>query len=144
MLYLGADHNGYFLKEKLKKELNRLRLPWRDLGAESFKKTDDFVDFAAAVGRAMEARDFGILICGSGHGMVIAANKLPGIRAIMPPDPRSARDGRRDDHANVLVLPAWRMPYSRATAILRAFFKQSPGRALRYLRRLRKVKKLER
>ncbi|MCL5435851.1 MAG: RpiB/LacA/LacB family sugar-phosphate isomerase [Patescibacteria group bacterium] len=143
MLYLGADHNGYFLKEKLKKELDRLDMPWRDSGAKSFNKADDYVDFAVAVGAAVGERDFGILICGSGHGMVIAANKLPGIRAFMPPDVRSARDGRRDDHANVLVLPAWRMSYPKVTAVLRAFLKQPPGRASRYLRRLQKVKRLE-
>jgi ribose 5-phosphate isomerase B len=143
MFYLGADHNGYFLKEKLKKELDRLRVPWRDMGAKAFNTGDDYVDFAAAVGSVMSDEDLGILICGSGHGMVIAANKLPGVRAIMPPDAQSARDGRHDDHANVIVFPAWRISYKKAVALLRVFLKQSPSRAERYLRRLQKIKKLE-
>lgn len=143
MLYLGADHNGYFLKEKLKPLLRRLHLPWRDLGAESYVKTDDYVDFAVRVGRAMGKRDFGILICGSGHGMVIAANRLPGIRAILPLSAASARAGRHDDHANILVLAAWHMRFSQAVVIARAFFNARPSGAARYLRRLAKLERLK-
>lgn len=144
MLYLGADHNGYFLKERLKLFLTRQGLPWRDLGAKSLVKSDDYVDFAKKVGERVGSGDLGLLVCGSGHGMVVAANKLPDIRAIMPLNPKSARDGRRDDHANILVLAAWQMKAADAERIVAGFLSQRPGKAARYLRRLRKIKNLER
>lgn len=143
MLYLGADHNGYELKEYLRLFFASKGIPCSDAGAKSYKKTDDYVDYAVAVGNSMHKGDLGVLICGSGHGMAIAANKLRGIRAIMPPDPRSARYGRRDDHANILVLPAWRLKNQQALKIVQAFLSQKPGAAARYLRRLKKVSVLE-
>lgn len=143
MLYLGADHNGYFLKGEIKKYLKKRRLPVSDYGAFRYKKTDDYVDFSNAVVKKMKSGDLGVLVCGSGHGMVIAANKVTGIRAIMPLDPQSAFFGRRDDHANVVVLAAWQMNLARAEKIIEVFLKTKPGQATRYLRRLRKVKQLE-
>ncbi|MBI4054266.1 MAG: RpiB/LacA/LacB family sugar-phosphate isomerase [Candidatus Doudnabacteria bacterium] len=143
MLYLGADHNGYFLKERLKYHLARLRVRFFDCGARALKQGDDYVDFSNAVTAKIDRGDYGILVCGSGHGMVIAANKIPGIRAIMPLDPRSARFGRHDDHANVLVLAAWQMNLDAAKKIVRVFLTTKTGRAQRYIRRLNKIRKLE-
>ena len=144
MIYLGADHNGYFLKERIKRTLTRRALPWKDCGDVEYNTDDDYVDFANQVAGEMRSTDLGILACGSGHGMVIAANKHSGIRAIMPLDPRSARDGRHDDHANIVVLTAWGMSIQRAEKILMIFLKTKPGSAPRYLRRLNKLKKLDR
>ena len=143
MLYLGADHNGYFLKEKLKIFLQGLAIAYQDLGAYKFQKSDDYVDFAVKVGRALKKVDLGILICGSGHGMVIAANRLAGVRAAMPINPTSARDGRHDDHLNVVVLAAWETGSRQAEKIVKAFIKQIPGQGKRYLRRLKKIQALE-
>ena len=104
MLYLGADHNGYFLKERLKLFLDHARIQWQDMGAFKRQKSDDYVDFAVLVGKAVKKGGMGLLVCGSGHGMVIAANKISGVRAIMPLSARSARDGRHDDHANGILI----------------------------------------
>ncbi len=144
MIYLGADHNGFVLKETLKPYLVRRGFAVRDCGAPVYRKSDDYVDFASAVAKSIRAGDLGILVCGSGHGMTIAANKYPGIRAILAHDPQSSRYGRRDDHANILVLAAWQLDNRQAISIVRAFIKQKPGKAERYLRRLRKVRQLER
>lgn len=143
MLYLGADHNGYFLKERIKKYLRLARKDFTDCGAEDFVKTDDYVDFAVGVGKKMKSNDLGVLFCGSGHGMVIAANKIKGIRAILADSPRSATFGRRDDHANVLVVAAWLTNFAQVKNILTAFLKTKPGLAGRYLRRLKKIRRLE-
>lgn len=143
MLYIGADHNGYFLKEKLKRHLQRKNIVWQDCGAFAYKKTDDYVDFARQVISRMKAGDKGLLICGSGHGMAIAANKGRGIRAIAPRDEKSAFFGRRDDHANVLVLAAWQVDGGQAERIVETFLKTRPGKAARYLRRLKKISRLE-
>jgi len=144
MLYLGADHNGFQLKQQLKTFLNKKKVKYEDCGAFQYNKTDDYPDFAFAVGKKVGPQDLGVLFCGSGHGMVIAANKLKGVRAIMPLNADSARDGRRDDHANVLVMAAWECNMTTTKKILQAFLSTKPGKHPRYLRRLDKIKKIER
>lgn len=144
MLYLGADHNGFELKEKIRTYLSSRRLAFVDCGAKENRPTDDYVDFAVKVGRSLRPDDLGILVCGSGHGMTIAANKLPGIRAVLPMNAKSAGDARRDDHANVLVLAAWETKLPAAQKILDAFLAGHPSAVARHLRRLSKIKNLER
>jgi ribose 5-phosphate isomerase B len=143
MLYLGADHNGYLLKEGIKADLKKSKSPVFDCGADKYRKTDDYVDYAAAVCKRLKPGDLGVLCCGSGHGMVISANKFKGVRAILADSRQSAFLGRRDDHANVLVLAAWSTTQVSARRILKAFLSTRPGSAVRYLRRLKKVKSLE-
>jgi len=144
MLYLGADHNGFKLKEQLKVFFVSNHIPFVDCGAKSYSKADDYVDYAVLVTRSMKKGDAGLLVCGSGHGMVIAANKVKGVRAILADSPQSAVFGRRDDHANILVLAAWLVSFPSAKRIVAAYLRAKPGRSVRYLRRLRKVKQLER
>ena len=144
MLYLGADHNGYFLKEEIKKFLQNQNIVFHDFGAVNFLKTDDYVDYAVKVGKVIKVNDTGLLICGSGHGMVIAANKLSGIRATMPLSAASARQARKEDFSNVLVLAAREMDGVRAKKLITAFLSVGYGRAARYGRRLKKIKQLER
>jgi len=144
MLYLGADHNGFKLKEQIKKYLQGKGVEFFDCGAFALNKADDYVDFAVLVAKKINPqKDLGLLLCGSGHGMVIAANKISGIRAIMPISAKSASDGRRDDHANILVIAAWEFGFAQAKKIIASFLKTKKGNAPRYLRRLKKVKKLE-
>ena len=116
----------------------------RDCGAFELSRTDDYPDFAAKVARSIKAGDLGILVCGSGHGMVIAANKISGARAILALSPASVMAGRRDDHANILVLAAQLVNFERAKKLASAFLSARPGKDGRYLRRLRKIKILER
>lgn len=109
-IYLGADHNGYRLKERIEKYLRQAGHAVYDEGDEILDPDDDFTVFATRVVRAMktskdpEAR--GILICGSGQGMAIAANRHKGIRAGLGWSKEAARSTRNDEDSNVLALPA--------------------------------------
>jgi ribose 5-phosphate isomerase B len=143
MIYLAADHNGYLLKEGIKKFLVKSRINFFDMGPRKKIQSDDYPDYAKKLGRALKKDDLGILICGSGHGMAISANKLRGVRAILALDARSAEWGRRDDHANVLALAAWQTKSEPAEKIVSAFLRTRPGADSRYLRRLKKILALE-
>lgn len=144
MLYIGADHNGYWLKEELKEYLRRRRVAVKDVGALTHKKGDDYPDYAAKLARCMKGGDLGILACGSGHGMVVAANKIKGIRASMAQSVFSAKKSREDDHLNVLVLSAWETNIERAKRIVASWLTTKPLSAARHLRRIAKISRLER
>lgn len=106
---LGTDHRGFMLKELLKKHANLASIPieWVDFGAFDANRSDYpiFVDKVCAA-MASKSADYGILLCGSGVGMSIAANRTPGIYAALVWNPEVARASKEDDNANVLVLPA--------------------------------------
>lgn len=144
MIYLGADHNGFQFKEKIKKELEKASLSYIDLGPAEFDSKDDYPDYALPVARQVSADkgSRGILLCGSGNGMAIAANKIQGVRAALAWNKKSARQAVEDDHANILVLPARFISASSLIAIICAWLKSRPSRAGRHLRRVAKVNKL--
>lgn len=145
MIFLGADHNGFALKQRLRDELNRRGFDVADLGARRLELDDDYPDFAVAVARAVaKTRELGILICGSGHGMAIAANKVKGVRAVTCATPASARASRRDDHANVLSLPAWEITWPKAKTVVDTWLRTQPSSAARHRRRVAKIQRLER
>jgi ribose 5-phosphate isomerase B len=102
---IGADHAGYEAKERLKRRLDERGDAVEDVGTHGTASVD-YPDFAARVARLVAAgkADLGVLICGSGIGMSIAANKVPGIRAAHCTDPYSARVSREHNDANVLCL----------------------------------------
>src|SRR6202044_4073529 len=106
-LVIGADHAGFPLKEEVRGYLERLRHEVTDVGAFNAEPSD-YPDFAEAVGRTLMAgrAERGILICGSGVGVCVAANKMPGIRAGMCHDTYSAHQGVEHDQMNVLVMGA--------------------------------------
>ncbi|MEM6997594.1 MAG: RpiB/LacA/LacB family sugar-phosphate isomerase [Patescibacteria group bacterium] len=112
-VFIGADHNGYLLKEKLEKYLQKVGYDVVDEGARKPQSDDDFPVFASRVVTDMLSSDLhdprGILICGSGQGMAIAANRFKGIRAVVLQDEEQARLSRNDDDANVLALPAYEL-----------------------------------
>ena len=143
MLYLGADHNGYWLKEELKDYLSKHKVPFRDVGALTHRRTDDYPDFGVRVARRIGAGDLGILICGSGHGMVVTANKVRGVRASLASSVFSARKAREDDHVNVLVLSAWETNVEKAKRIVAGWLSTRPSQARRHLRRIKKISRLE-
>ncbi len=143
MIYLGADHNGYWLKEELKTYLKARKIMFKDMGALLLHKDDDYPDYAAKVAKSMRSTDLGILICGTGHGMAISANKIKGIRAANAASIFSARKAREDDHANVLALSGWELSAERAKRIVATFLSTRPLQGKRYLRRLKKVNRLE-
>lgn len=104
---LAADHAGFETKEKLKKTLDELGADYTDMGTNSSESVD-YPDYAQKVGEAVANGDFdrGILICGSGTGMAIAANKVPGVRAAVAWNEEIARLSRQHNNANVLSLAA--------------------------------------
>ena len=103
---IGADHGGYTLKSDMVRVLESLGHDVIDKGAHSFDAEDDFPDFAAPVAEAVQTGDAerGIILCGSGVGACIAANKFPGVRAGLCHDTYSAAQGVRHDDMNVLCL----------------------------------------
>ncbi|MEK7624801.1 MAG: RpiB/LacA/LacB family sugar-phosphate isomerase [Patescibacteria group bacterium] len=146
MLYIASDHAGFQLKKFLSLQLEKtLKLPFEDLGAVSFDKDDDFPDFATAVAKKVvkNKENLGILICGSGQGMCITANKLAGIRAIHGSSIRETEMGRKDNDANVLCLAARILSTEYALAIVKTFLNTNFDKQTRRIRRLKKISNLE-
>jgi RpiB/LacA/LacB family sugar-phosphate isomerase len=141
---LGADHAGFELKELVKRSLAELGHQVIDLGTDSTAPVD-YPDFAAAVGQAVIAQraERGIVICGSGVGAAIAANKIPGIRAGLCHDHYSAHQGVEHDDMNVLCLGSKIVGPDLALDLILAFLAARFSGAERHLRRLSKVRALE-
>ncbi len=106
-LAVGSDHAGYHLKQELLAQLSKEGIPYDDLGTNSSESVD-YPDFAHKVAEAVRAgkADLGVLVCGTGQGMAMAANKLSGIRAAVAAEPYSARLSREHNDANILCLGA--------------------------------------
>ncbi len=102
---IGSDHGGYGLKELIKKHLQEKGFDIKDFGTDSTASTD-YPDFARAVGEAVVAEEFdrGILVCGTGIGISIAANKVPGVRCALVGDCFSAKATRQHNNANIIAL----------------------------------------
>ncbi|HVB29553.1 MAG TPA: ribose 5-phosphate isomerase B [Terriglobia bacterium] len=141
---IGADHAGFTLKEDVAKAIRRLGHEVLDLGTNSTAPVD-YPDFAQAVGQAVIERqvDRGVLICGSGVGVSVAANKMPGIRAAVCHDTYSAHQGVEHDNMNVLVLGSRVIGTELAHELVRAFLGAQFSGEERHVRRLAKVKALE-
>lgn len=144
MLYLGADHAGFRMKEKLKKFLSEKKIAFHDCGAHEINRNDDYPEFAQAVARAVSAKKThrGILLCGSGQGMCIAANKLNGARAALAWNTKSARLSRTDDDANILCLPARLISERDMRAIVTTWLTTEFSKEQRHRRRIRKIEKI--
>ncbi len=143
-IVVGSDHAGLELKEALKLELRRLRHKVIDVGAHSTASVD-YPDYAEKLGRALLERraQRGVLICGSGVGASVAANKLPGIRAGMCHDSYSAHQGVEHDDMNVLVLGGRVIGIELAKDLLHNFLRARFTGEARHRRRLAKVRALE-
>ncbi|MCL6646267.1 MAG: ribose 5-phosphate isomerase B [Dehalococcoidia bacterium] len=141
---VGADHAGYELKQRVATYLRTLGHNVLDLGADSAEPSD-YPDFAEAVGRAiLDGRaERGVLLCGSGVGATVAANKLPGIRAGLCHDTYSARQGVEHDDMNVLVLGARVIGPALMEELVRTFLGARFSGEERHRRRLEKVRALE-
>ena len=141
---IGADHAGFELKERVKGLLTGLKHDSLDLGTHSTDPVD-YPDFAEAVGLAVRdsKASRGILICGSGVGASVAANKIPGVRAGLCHDHYSAHQGVEHDDMNVLVLGGRVIGESVALELVRAFLDARYSGEDRHQRRLEKVKAME-
>jgi len=142
---IGADHGGYPLNEQVIEELRRAGHELVDFGTHVGSRPDDYPDYALKVGRAVQANEaeIGILICGSGVGASVAANKLAGIRAALCGDTYSARQSREHDDCNVLCLGARVTGVELALEIVRAFVAARFTGEERHLRRLAMVAEIE-
>ena len=142
---IGTDHAGFVLKPTVIEAIREAGHTPVDCGAFVLEPGDDYPDFAAAVARAVAAGEAerGVLICGSGVGASVAANKVHGIRSALCHDTFSARQGVEDDDMNVLSLGARVIGPALAREIVHAFLGASFSNAERHRRRLEKVMKLD-
>lgn len=148
MIYLGADHRGFKLKEKLKTFLGEEGYDFEDLGNTVHDPADDYPDFAAKVAEKVledPEENRGILFCGSGVGMDIIANKFKGVRSalVWSDDEALVKQSRQHDNSNVLSLPADHLTGEQVKKIVRLWL-ETPFLAVeRYLRRIQKIESLE-
>ena len=144
VIAVGCDHGGFPLKQTVIETLQKLGHTALDLGTNSTDAVD-YPDFSAAVAKAVlqKKADRGIVVCGSGVGATVAANKFKGIRAGLCHDTFSARQGVEDDDMNVLTLGARIIGPLLAIEVIQAFLKAQFSHAERHERRLNKVKGFE-
>jgi len=142
---LAADHGGFALKQTLLRELADSGHDPVDFGAARLDPEDDYPDFVAPLARAVAAGEVerGIVICGSGVGACVAANKVRGVRAALITDPYSARQGVEDDDMNVICLGGRVLGTALALDLARIFLAAEYRRLPRFQRRLRKIQALE-
>jgi ribose 5-phosphate isomerase B len=143
-IVVGSDHAGFALKSEVAQALRGEGHEVADVGAHSTEPSD-YPDFAAAVGRAVRdgSAERGVLICGSGVGASVAANKLRGIRAAVCHDGYSAHQGVEHDDMNVLVLGSRVVGTALALDLVRAYVAARYSGEPRHARRLAKVAALE-
>jgi len=144
IIYLGADHAGFKLKEQIKKYLESKDISFVDLGNTKYQKTDDYPDYAYKVAKKVsQTKSMGILVCGSGVGVCITANKVKGIRAAQPVNVKMAKQSREHDNTNVLCFGQNFIKFAQANKIIDVWLKTQPSPAARHKRRLNKIKKIE-
>ncbi len=143
-LYLAADHAGFDMKEKIKRYFDSKKISYMDL-SEKYTKNDDYPDYAFAIGKRVSKNknNKGILICGSGSGMSIAANKVKGIRAVSAYDEYSAKMSRIDNDTNILGLRGRNFPFSKIKKIVDIWLNTKFSNEERHKRRLRKIERYE-
>lgn len=142
-IYIASDHGGFYLKEHLKKYLIEEKYDVKDLGTSN-ENSVDYPDFARKLcDKVKRGRSRGILICGTGIGMSIAANKVKGIRAAVCFNEYTARMSRIDNNANVICFGGRVIGPGLAVSVLGTWLKTKFTRAKRHLRRVSKINMLE-
>lgn len=139
-LYLGADHAGFKLKEALKGLIDGKRYTVHDLSPR-FEDGDDYPLPAKKVSQAVldDQGSLGLLVCGTGHGMEIAANRFKGIRAVVLRDAKDAKLAREHNHANIMVFGGWVIKPAMAKKIVQMFLKTKPSTHPRHTRRIKQL-----
>jgi len=144
---IAADHAGYEEKELVKKTLDQMGIQYDDFGTQSTQSVD-YPDYAKKVADGVARGDYdeGLLVCGSGTGMAIAANKVPGVRAAVAWNEEIARLSREHNNANVLALAARFTPPEEITKIVKAWLaaKFDGGRHERRVEKITQIEKEER
>ena len=151
-IYLGSDHRGFHLKEKIAKWLFEWGYGFTDLGAETYDEKDDYTKYATEVAlmvgqvrvsvRESEERR-GILLCGSGVGVDVTANKFDGVRASIGIDAEQVRSGRKDDDMNILVIAAEHTEDHLTREMVKSFLETKFDGKPRHRRRLEEIAKIE-
>ena len=142
MIYLGADHRGFQLKEEIKKFLAGKNYQFEDMGNFAYDPSDDYTDFAKLVAQKVAEKPEehkGVLICGSGVGVDITANKFHGVRSALADDIATAKQSREHDDANVLSLPANEVGFELAKQILETWLTTPFSNGEKYKRRIDKM-----
>lgn len=142
MLYIASDHGGFQLKKYLLRYLtNQLKISTEDLGPAAYDESDDYPIYAAKLARkvAKQKGARGILICKTGHGVCMMANKVRGVRAILGYNIEGAEWGRNDEDANVLCLASKFISDEHACAIVKKFLETKFDNVERRVRRLKEI-----
>lgn len=142
IIYLGADHRGFNLKERLKDFLRNQGYEIADMGAARYEESDDYPDFARAVAENVGTDpegSRGVLICGSGVGVDIVANRFPNVRSAVAISADQIYKARHDDNANVLSLAADFISEADTQRIVKVFLATPFSGEERYKRRLQKI-----
>ncbi len=146
IIYIGADHRGFQLKETIKEYIKELGYSVSDMGNSSYDDNDDYPKFAAAVAEKVSADpngSRGVVICGSGVGVDMVANKFRGVRSALSFSPDQAGASRADDDTNVLSLPADFIELETAKRIVSVWLQTPISTDARYKRRLEELRALE-
>jgi ribose 5-phosphate isomerase B len=153
MIYLGADHGGYELKEKLKVFLKKENYVFKDLGNLTFESDDDYPKYAFSVAERVSKEDNsskpwkertkGILLCRSSGGVIIAANKVKNVRAVSVFDEKSSKHSREHNDANVIALSGDWTSEKDAEKIVKVFLETDFSSEERHKRRLEMIKEYE-
>ncbi len=146
MIYTGSDHRGFELKAKINQWLKNRGYKFEDLGAYEYNSWDDFDDFAFDVAQKVAENgenNRGILICGSGVGMDIAANKVKGIRAGLGFAPDQVHAARKDDNINILAMAADNTDEVLGVELVEKFLETEFVKSDKYLRRVEKISRYE-
>lgn len=145
-IYLGADHRGFELKEAVKTWLEENEYEVEDVGARMFDPEDDYIDFALKVAESIEGDDAmsrGILLCGSGHGMDMIANRFSHVRAILGFNDEVTVQGREHEDANILVLAAEWVEIEAACNRVRLFLETEKQDEAKHERRRARMTNLQ-
>ena len=143
MIALGNDHGGYKLKEEIKKYLEEVGIEYKDFGSFSDERTD-YPIYASKVAEAVSKGECekGILICRSGHGMTIVANKFKFVRAANIQSEEESRRAKADDNVNIIALSGDNMEINEAVRVIRTWL-ATPFKGGRYQERIDMVEKIE-
>ena len=144
MIYIGADHRGFRLKEEVSKWLESQQYEYRDLGFKEYDKSDDFPEISLKLAEMVATEGArGILICGSGAGACIAANKVKGIRAGLCTMEKQAKAARNDDDINILCISAEMVSVEDNIKIVSVFLATMFSSEERHIRRINQIKSYE-
>ena len=143
MIAIGSDHGGYKLKEEIKKYLEEKQIEYIDVGTENEERTD-YPIYAQKVAEIIQSKkaDLGILLCRSGYGMTVVANKFKGIRAANVTDEEAAKFAKADDDINVITLGGGYLTVNEAICIIRNWI-GTEFKGGRYAERLKMIDDIE-